>query len=460
MDVTNVAWLESYLTSLDQVTSMIVSHDSGFLDNVCTHVVHYENRKLRRYKGNLSEFVKKVPAARTYYELSASALKFILPEPSFLEGVKSKDRAIIKMRDVSFQYPGSERVVLAGVSVQCCLNSRVAVLGANGAGKSTMIKLMTGEMEPTTGEVWKHPNLRIAYVAQHAFHHLEMHLEKTPNEYIRWRYEIGEDRENLTKVDRILTEEEEAALQEPFKMEDGTKRVVEKLVGRRKLKRDYEYEVQWVGHRVEDNTWMPRDKLELRGFGKLITEVDVKEAARLGMHSRPLTTAQIEKHLNDLGVDPEFGTHSHIRGLSGGQKVKVVIAAAMWQNPHMLILDEPTNYLDRESLGALADAIKDYGGGVVMITHSSEFAGALCPETWTVADGKLTATGQPAALLEAAKLEWKKQTETVDAYGNTVKVKGPKKTLSNKEKKKLEKARKMRRERGEEVTDSEDEDWA
>jgi elongation factor 3 len=55
--------------------------------------------------------------------------------------------------------------------------------------------------------------------------------------------------------------------------------------------------------------------------------------------------------------------------------VKVVIAAAMWQNPHMLVLDEPTNYLDRESLGALATAIKEYGGGVVMISHSS---GALC----------------------------------------------------------------------------------
>ena len=57
--------------------------------------------------------------------------------------------------------------------------------------------------------------------------------------------------------------------------------------------------------------------------------------------------------------------------LAGGQKVKVVIAAAMWQNPHLLVLDEPTNYLDRESLGALASAIREYGGGVVMISHSS-----------------------------------------------------------------------------------------
>ena len=53
------------------------------------------------------------------------------------------------------------------------------------------------------------------------------------------------------------------------------------------------------------------------GFEKLVNELDVKEAARLGMHTRPLTTAQVQQHLQDLGIDPEFGTHSHIRGLSG-----------------------------------------------------------------------------------------------------------------------------------------------
>lgn len=81
----------------------------------------------------------------------------------------------------------------------------------------------------------------------------------------------------------------------------------------------------------------------------------------------------------------------------------------MWQSPHMLILDEPTNYLDREALGALSEAIKDFGGGVVIITHNREFADAVCPEKWAVAAGKLTCTGQPAAALEAAKLEWKAQ---------------------------------------------------
>ena len=106
------------------------------------------------------------------------------------------------------------------------------------------------------------------------------------------------------------------------------------------------------------------------GFTKMVNEIDAKEAARLGMQTRPLTTAVIQKHLEDVGIEPEFGTHSRMRGLSGGQKVKVVLAAAMWNNPHILVLDEPTNYLDRESLGALAGAIRNYGGGCLMISHN------------------------------------------------------------------------------------------
>lgn len=102
----------------------------------------------------------------------------------------------------------------------------------------------------------------------------------------------------------------------------------------------------------------------------MVNEIDAKEAARLGLQTRPLTTAVIQKHLEDVGIEPEFGTHSRMRGLSGGQKVKVVIAAAMWNNPHILVLDEPTNYLDRESLGALAGAIRGYGGGCLMISHN------------------------------------------------------------------------------------------
>ena len=75
-----------------------------------------------------------------------------------------------------------------------------------------MIKLLTGELEPQTGMSWKHPGCRLAYVAQHAFHHIESHLTKTPNEYIQWRYGTGEDKETLEKVTYKLTPEEEIML--------------------------------------------------------------------------------------------------------------------------------------------------------------------------------------------------------------------------------------------------------
>eukprot|EP00951_Prasinocladus_malaysianus_P050642 scaffold682501_cov41-Prasinocladus_malaysianus.AAC.1 len=279
--------------------------------------------------------------------------------------------------------------------------------------------MLTGESEPTTGTVWRHTNMRIAYLAQHAFHHIEKHLDKTPNEYIQWRYQTGEDKEDLEKVHVKVTDEEKKAMDQAITV-DGVKRVVENLVGRRKTKKTYEYEVQWVGLDPTITTWLPRYKLEDLGFHKLIAACDAKEAAKAGLVARPLTQKNVEKHLEDFGLEAEFGTHSRMRGLSGGQKVKVVLAAAMWNKPHMLVLDEPTNYLDRDSLGALANAIKEYGGGVVVITHNAEFCDGLCPEVWTVADGTCTPTGHNwNAKLE--KLNWKAEEETTDALGNTVK---------------------------------------
>jgi ABC-type iron transport system FetAB ATPase subunit len=95
-----------------------------------------------------------------------------------------------------------------------------------------------------------------------------------------------------------------------------------------------------------------------------------------GLMLRPLTKANVEKHLGALGLEAEFATHAHMRGLSGGQKVKVVLAACTWNQPHILVMDEPTNYLDRDSLGALAGAIKEFGGGEWQAVGWSGSAGA------------------------------------------------------------------------------------
>lgn len=80
--------------------------------------------------------------------------------------------------------------VISDVAIQCSLNSRIAILGANGAGKSTMVKALIGELDVYEGTVWKHPNMRVAYVAQHAFHHIEKvrgRARSTLNRLRLWR---------------------------------------------------------------------------------------------------------------------------------------------------------------------------------------------------------------------------------------------------------------------------------
>ena len=106
------------------------------------------------------------------------------------------------MDNVSLTYPGNKVPTIRDITVRASA-SRVLCVGVNGAGKSTMIKVLTGELEPTTGTVWKYIS-KIGYIAQHTFHHIEKHLNKTPNEYIRWRYEFGDDREGLNKAIRAF----------------------------------------------------------------------------------------------------------------------------------------------------------------------------------------------------------------------------------------------------------------
>ena len=90
-----------------------------------------------------------------------------------------------------------------------------------------------------------------------------------------------------------------------------------------------------------------------------------------------------------LSLHAELVSHPRIRGLSGGQKVKLVLAACTWQRPHLVVLDEPTNYLDRDSLDALSKALKAFKGGVIVITHSAELTKDLTEEVWAVKDGKM-----------------------------------------------------------------------
>ncbi|KAL4967648.1 putative translation elongation factor eEF-3 [Aspergillus stella-maris] len=467
LDVKNVAWLENYLRT-SPCTSIIVSHDSKFLDNVLQHVVHYERFKLKRYRGTLSEFVKRVPAARSYYELGAGDLEFKFPEPGFLEGVKTKAKAIIRVTDMSFQYPNTTKPQISDITFQVSLGSRIAVIGPNGAGKSTLVNVLTGELLPTTGDVYQHENIRIAYIKQHAFEHIDHHLDKTPSEYIQWRFQTGEDRETMDRANKIVTDDDEKAMLKIYKIEGSPRRVIG-VHGRRKYKNTYEYECsfslgdnigmkseKWTPMMTSDNAWIPRNEI-MESHSKQVAEVDQKEALASGQF-RPLVRKEIEAHCAQFGLEDELVSHSRMRGLSGGQRVKVVLAACSWQRPHVIVLDEPTNYLDRDSLGALSKAIKSFEGGVIIITHSAEFTANLTEEVWAVVDGKMTPSGHHWVQGQGSgeRLKAKEEPdEIVDAMGNKTKVE-KKVKLSSGDKRKQRKERLAKKKRGEDVDDDDD----
>merc|ERR1712238_425880 len=295
----------------------------------------------------------------------------------------------------------------------------------------------------------------------------------TPNEYIRWRYaNQGEDKESLVKATMRFNEEELKLQKTPYAIqfkdeETGKittgKKVVGELMGGRKTnkQKDYEYEVRYAGSTVDSGEYLPGKTLKKMGWDKAMKATDMKIAQRAGLYVRPLSTKNVEAHLEDVGLDKEFGTHYRMTALSGGQKVKVVMAAALWNQPHILILDEPTNYLDRESLGALAGAIEIFDGGVVIISHNNEFCSQLCPETWVMDSGHLETKGDADWMLnQDTKIDdTQKISEMTDAAGNVSKVKGQKKKLSKKEEKTLVKRIKAKLKNGEEL-DSDEEEFA
>ncbi|KAF2861622.1 ABC transporter domain-containing protein [Piedraia hortae CBS 480.64] len=468
LDVKNVKWLEDYLVN-SPCTSIIISHDSKFLDNVIQHVIHYERFKLKRYRGKLSEFVKRVPSAKSYYELGASEMEFKFPEPGFLEGVKTKAKAIVRVSNMSFQYPGTSKPQIQDITFQCSLSSRIAVIGPNGAGKSTLVNVLTGELIPTSGDVYQHENIRIAYIKQHAFAHIDHHLDKTPSEYIQWRFQTGEDRETMDRANKIVTDEDKNAMDKIYRIEGSQRRVIG-VHSRRKFKNSYEYECsfvlgenvgmkneKWTPMMTADNAWIPRNEL-IQSHQKMVAEVDQKEALASGQF-RPLVRKEIEAHCANFGLDAELVSHSRMRGLSGGQRVKVVLAACSWQRPHLIVLDEPTNYLDRDSLGALSKAIKAFEGGVIIITHSAEFTKDLTEEVWAVMDGRMTPSGHNWVQGQGAGPRLKQEgeeEEKFDAMGNKIESTKKKAKLSASELRKKKKERMARRKRGEEVFSDED----
>ena len=309
----------------------------------------------------------------------------VFPDPGALDGIKNRSQVVMRLDDVTFKYDGGEKNILEQVCVRAYLGSRVAIVGANGAGKTTLMKNIVGEIEPQSGTIWKHHNLRIAYVSQHSMHHLETNLHLTPKEYIQTRFFLGRDKELAAMKTMKLTDEEENA-----RLQRGN---VSEILGRAVKGGELCYEVKKNGDRPGVTKWEPAKFLHRDSYCKkmCLNFDETYKAMQSGLDVRPLTSMEVFKHLADFGISTELGD-SNIRRMSGGQKSRLVLAAAMWNKPHVICLDEPTNYLDNETLKALIFALKKFKGGVLTISHNAAFVGEVCLDTWRVFQGKVASS--------------------------------------------------------------------
>merc|ERR1711957_390897 len=273
-------------------------------------------------------------------------------------------------------------------------------------------------------------------------------MQETPTAYIMWRFAGNDDKESIEFKSTELSVDEEKARAQKWCIDSvsgGVRRctdpkedakkakqdevgviVPDAILNRRQKKKEktFEYEVKWQFKPMEANTWVEKEIMIKMGYIKMVQREDERQAAMAGLMTKHLTQPSVEKHLGDFGVDPESASHTQINQLSGGMKVKVVLAAAMWQNPHILILDEPTNYLDREGLGALVLAIKDYTGGVLIISHNKEFCDNVATEKWIMKGGYLRIEGESVETAEDKEAGKAGEKEDVyDASGNKIDVK-------------------------------------
>merc|ERR1712187_1029679 len=238
--------------------------------------------------------------------------------------------------------------------------------------------------------------------------------------------------------------------------------IPEAITNRRQKKKEktYEYEVKWQLKPMESNVWVEKEILVKMGYLKLVQREDERQAAMAGLMTKQLTQPSIEKHLADFGVDAESASHTQISQLSGGMKVKVVLAACMWQNPHVLILDEPTNYLDREGLGALVLAIKDYKGGVLIISHNKEFCDGVATEKWIMKGGYLRIEGESKLDEKEEQQDKNKAMEDVyDGAGNKIDLKAQQELSAKDTKKKIKDIEKKIKDNKKKKMLTDDEAW-
>ncbi|HRO15834.1 MAG TPA: ABC-F family ATP-binding cassette domain-containing protein, partial [Paracoccus sp. (in: a-proteobacteria)] len=324
LDLEGALWLEGYLARYPH-TVIVISHDRGLLNRAVGAILHVEDCRLNLYTGgydafararaerralqaaeakkqearraHLQSFVDRFRAKATKAAQAQSRIKalarmepitapgeakfhrFTFPQPDQLSP------PILALDNVAVGY--GERAVLRRLNLRIDQDDRIALLGRNGQGKSTLSKLLADRLPAMDGRVTRSSKLRVGYFAQHQVD--ELSLDDTPLDHVR----------------RLRPDEAPARL-----------------------------------------------RARLAGFGLMEAQAETK-----------------------------------VRALSGGQKARLSLLIATIDAPHLLVLDEPTNHLDIESREALTEALNDYTGAVVLVSHDMHLLELVADRLWLVADG-------------------------------------------------------------------------
>jgi ATPase subunit of ABC transporter with duplicated ATPase domains len=425
LDEESVTWLGDYVNSIKGASVMVISHEPKFLDRICTHIMAYVDKKLEYTEGDFQAFAAAKGLTKDQIDAMLSGnlsfdtkkkedqdgaedgiaeapvsgpAKLTFPIPGGVEGVKSGSRAVLELKNLSFRYAADKEYLVHNCNAKLSLSSRVAICGRNGCGKSTFMTLLCSQMSPSEnkdggiGEVSRHCNLRMAYMKQDHLTALGPFFDTSSFNYISQRFKDGYDGD----LQRRLNEpenEEEAELRRKLAKEHGKYgNEVEELVSRSKLGSQMAYEVRWKNlDDPKQNTVEPISKLVAMGLSKVVIACDERIAAKAaGLDQRPLTRREIVRHCEAFGIDEEMCCNQQIRGFSAGQKVRLSLAAMFWTKPHFIALDEPTNYLDVETVEALAKALTNFRGGLIMIEPKTDFVEKICNEKWHMEDGAVT----------------------------------------------------------------------
>jgi ATP-binding cassette subfamily F protein 3 len=328
LDLEAVLWLQAFLRNYNGML-LTISHDRDFLDTFTNHIIHFQNQKLHYYTGNYSTFEREKQLKETLqqaqYEKQAKQIehleKFITrfkakaskatQAQSRVKALEKMDRVhavqiraqfsfeflpikkditeLVDLDQVSVGYGNS--VLLSGINMRISAGQRIGLLGRNGQGKSTLIKLICGELTALDGLVTRTKHFKAGYFAQHQVE--QLNLDQSP----LWH-------------------------------------------------------IQSMSDEVSEQT----ARTFLGGFA---------------FHG-------------DKALDK-------VAGFSGGEKARLVLAMITWQAPNVLLLDEPTNHFDIEMREALALALQEYQGAVILVAHDKNLLESVVDEFWLVNEGKVSA---------------------------------------------------------------------